>query len=223
MKQFLAAVKRVSSLFGNVDTEGASVKDWQLVLARAAVGLVIALVGGIVASLVSRDHIIAGVLGTVATLAVRFFICSKSESIGVSQVARLVTPAGVDANYAQMFFFALTFLRPLCIFLLMMRGQWLWLVVAMALSEAVVLELENKHFSLPVWGAAWGVALVFGALENSMSSMNANAFLLSLIVCAIAWMLPSVYQRLNIRLSREAALYVGEALVLVLGVLGMAM
>lgn len=223
MKQFLAAVKRVSSLFGNVDTEGTPVKDWQLVLARAAVGLVIALAGGIVSYLVSGDRVIAGVLGTAAALAVRFFICPKSEASGISQTARLVTPAGVDPNYSQMIFFVLTFLRPLCIFLLMMRGQWLWLVVAMALSEAIVLEMENTRFSLPVWGAAWGVALVFGALEHSVSSLNANSFLLSLIICAIAWMLPAVYQRLNIRLSREVALYVGEALFLMLGVLGMAM
>ena len=224
MKQFIAALKRVSSLFENVDTRGVQVTDWQLVLARAVVGLIVALAGGVIAFLVANDRIIAGILGTLAVVGVRFLICPKSESKGAWLLSRKIGTSGQEPNYSQMAFFVLTFLRPLCFFLLLMRGRWLWVAVAMTLAEAIVMEMETERSSVNLWSAACGASLVFGALMTVCGqAAGGNGFVITLIVCAIAWMLPMVLKQLNLRMEREATLFAGEVFFLLLGILGQAM
>jgi len=221
MNRFLAALKRVSSLFASVPTSEAP-DAWMLVLARALVAFATALAGILVVSLVKGDAVVSGILGTLAFLGARFFLVNRQEDSGIGDVSRQLS-AGRDASQAQIILFALTTLRPICIFLLLMRGNWLWIPAAVALSEAVALDVEHaKGFSL-AWIAACAVALACGALLASFGRRYESLFVVSLIASAIAWMLPSACQRLNVRLSREGLLYSAELLLLFLGLLGQAM
>ena len=223
MKRFLAAIKVVSCLFGQLDTRGIVVEDWQKVLARAFVGLAIAAVGGFVASLTQGDVLVAGILGALAVVVLRLFILRSSERAAITTCARTFTPAGVDPNYTQMIFFALTLLRPLFIFILLRHGNWLWLVTAMTLAEAIAIDAGKAKSDNLVWVSACGVALVSGGVACKACYDQQNMFLIAIIASVVAWMLPAMFARMKVRLDTDCNRFIGECLILLLGVLGQAM
>ena len=223
MKRFLAAIKVVSSLFGQLDTRGVIVEDWQKVLARALVGFVIAAIGGFVASLAQGDVLVAGILGALAVVVLRLFVLRSSERAAITTCAKTFTPDGVDQNYTQMIFFALTLLRPLFIFILLRHGNWLWLVIAMTLAEAIAIDSEKAKSDTYVWVSACGVALLCSGIACKACYDQQNMFLIAIIASVVAWMLPAMFSRMKVRLDKDCSRFVGECLILLLGVLGQAM
>ena len=220
MKTFLAALKAVS----NVDIalpEGKSAvpEAWQLVLARALVAFVWGAVGVLVLWLLPGKGLVGVALATVAVVAVRWYLCRKQERDGMSAVyASLSKGISKDDMFSGLALQnVILLIRPALIFLLLWHGSWLWLVVAGALSMAVSLSAVKQDEKNSGWIAAAVLSLVIGAFASKIALAFGNLFLLGIVACIVSWLLAKFLEGKE-GMSAESGLFIGEAIVLVIGI-----
>ena len=220
MKAFLAALKAVSNVNIAVPDGKSTVPEaWQLVLARALVALVWGLAGLLVLWLVPGKGVISIALATAAVEAVRWYLCRKEERNGMSEVYGLLSQRVSKDD--QFFTLALQnivlLIRPVLIFLLLWLGSWLWLVVAGALSMAVALTVAKQDKKNSGWIAAAVLSLLLGALASKMAAAFGNLFLLGVIACIVSWLLAKYLEGRD-DIHAESALFIGEVVVLLIGI-----
>ena len=220
MKAFLAALKAVSNVNIAVPDGKSTVPEaWQLVLARALVALVWGLAGLLVLWLVPGKGVISIVLATAAVEAVRWYLCRKEERNGMAEVYGLLSQRVSKDD--QFFTLALQnivlLIRPVLIFLLLWLGSWLWLVVAGALSMAVALTVAKQDKKNSGWIAAAVLSLLLGALASKMAAAFGNLFLLGVIACIVGWLLAKYLEGKD-GIHAESALFIGEVVVLLIGI-----
>lgn len=220
MKAFLAAIKAVSRV-NIVLPEGKAVlpNAWQLVLARALISFVWSLVGLLVLWLLPGKGLVGVALATVAVVLCRWLLCRLEERMAMLSIFGMFASSlsQEDVIARQALQNAIMLVRPILIFLLLWQGCWLWLVVAGALSMATALTVSKQEKGQGSWIAAVVIALVAGALFGRLSPANGNLFLLAVLASIISWLLAKVLEGRE-GMGAESALFIGEAVVLLIGI-----
>lgn len=229
MKSFLQAIYSVSRMKGNVhDGMGRELPTpWQMVLARTLMGLLWGLCGFLVLWLVPGDRYVGVILGTLAVQSLRLWSCRPEERKGILEALSLLMPKAPekteDISYRQACFDGLLLVRPLCIYVILLGGNWLWLPAAAALSMALSLDEGNRKYAGLHWFCAVSVSLLCGAIGSRAFPGQGGMFIMSILAAAICWMMSPVLDVLKLRTSRECTLFIGETVAFILGMLGQAM
>ncbi|MDD4539353.1 MAG: hypothetical protein PHT80_10095 [Lentisphaeria bacterium] len=213
----------------------------QIVLARSAMALVIAAGAGLISWFVG-DRLVSAFCGAAAAWALRIYLPGDRESNGSLLALGRVRDArgrevAVHENYADALRSVVIFFQPLCYFLLIYRGFWLWLLPALCLSTVIALEiqwgenLKREGAALPShWLAAAGIVVLVCGFGSRLLPGQPGMFVLGLFGLVLAWLLPqaiaSYWPKGAFRSEREALsayYYLGEVSMLLLGMLGVAL
>lgn len=213
----------------------------QIVLARSAMALAIAVGAGLVSWFVG-DRLVSAFCGAAAAWALRIYLPGDRESNGAMLALGRVRDSqgrelSVHENYADVLRSVVIFIQPMCYFLLIYRGFWRWLLPAMCLATVIALEiqwgenLKRGGSSLPAhWVAAAAIVLLVCGFGGRLLPGRQGVFVLSLFALVLAWLLPQAisgfWPKDVFRSEREAFsayYYLGEVSMLLLGLLGVAL
>jgi len=213
----------------------------QIVLARSAMALVIALGAGLISWFVG-DRLVSACCGAAVAWVLRIYLPGDRENNGsLLALGRVRDARGRDVtvheNYADALRSVVIFVQPLCYFLLIYRGFWLWLVPALCLATVIALEiqwgenLKRAEGGLPMhWLAAAAVVVVVCGFGSRLLPGQPGMFVLGLFGLILAWLLPQVmvsyWPKSAFRSECEALsayYYLGEVSMLLLGLLGIAL
>ena len=232
MNQFLTALQAVSSLNLHWEAE----KDqrpspWLRVLLRGILGLVWGLVGGLVLWLVPGDRAVGTLLATLAVVGTRCALCHPDEKFAFEQLSGELAPKDADgrpnAYFRQAVFNLLLFVRPLCIYFILLHYNFLWLCAAAALGMSIGIDEEvepSKRNPLGTnWIAAFALTLGSGALGSKLFPNQSGMFIISVIAIILCWLLPYMLDRLCAKRTQPSMLLLGETAALLLGLLGQAL
>ncbi len=226
MKSFIEALKAVSRLRPSAREEEKSEtpSPWELVLAKSLLALCWTLAGGLVLWLVPGDRMVAALLGTLAALALRFFLCPHFEMLGLEEASGIcshfIQKEVTEKAYAQAIFQLLLCVRPACILLLLLHGNWLWPLAAAALGMAVAVSFKTGGYGH--WTCACAIALASGAILSKAYAQFSGMFLVSALACVFCWLLSISLDRLDFRHPGESRLFIGETAALLLGLVAQA-
>ncbi len=232
MKQLIAALRAVSSLQLKFDEdEEHSPSPWLRTLLRGLLGLIWGLVGGLVLWLVPGDRAVGTLLATLAVVGVRAALCHPSEKFAFEQLSAEFAPknpnGSTNAAFQQAIFNLLLFVRPLCIYFILLNHNFLWLPAAAALGMSISIDEEkepNERNPLGSnWISAFAVTLAFGALGSKIFPDQSGMFIISVIAIILCWLMPYMLDRLCARRTPSSMLLVGETAALILGLLGQAL
>ena len=226
MRSFFKALSTVSRINLPIANNGKSMpSDWQLVLARALVAVIYAAAAGLVLWLMPQNRLVAALLATAATVALRNYLCLPSERSGLVEVASLLTPQTTHPSeqtaYQHAIFNLVLVARPVCIFILLLNCNFLWLVAAAALGYAVAIA-SVKDDAPGEWVAAVAVALAVGALSSKVCGSLSGMFFISIIGCIICWLLSFAIAKVSFSDRFNCTLYIAETSALLLGMVGQA-
>ncbi|MBR0457759.1 MAG: hypothetical protein IJJ26_00845 [Victivallales bacterium] len=232
MNQFLTALQAVSRL--KLDWNSGSEdrpSTWLRVLLRGLLGLVWGLVGGLVLWLVPGDRAVGTLLATLAVIGVRVGLSHPNEKYAFEQLSGDLAPKDADGSpnpyFRQAVFNLLLFVRPLCIYFILLHYNFLWLCAAAALGMAIAIDEEvepDKRQPLGGnWVAAFAVTLGCGALGSKIFPNQAGMFIISVIAIILCWLLPYMLDRVCAKRTTSSMLLLGETAALILGLLGQAL
>ncbi len=232
MNQFLTALQAVSRLKldwkdGTPDHPSA----WLRVLLRGVMGLVWGLVGGLVLWLVPGDRAVGTLLATLAVVGVRVALSHPDEKYAFEELSGELAPKDADskpnASFRQAVFNLLLFVRPLCIYFILLHYNFLWLCAAAALGMAIAIDEETEPDKRQPLGGNWIVAfamtLACGALGSKIFPDQAGMFIISVIAIILCWLLPYMLDRVCAKRNSLSMLLLGETAALILGLLGQAL
>lgn len=219
----LSAVSRINLPIA--DNGKSSPSDWQLVLARALVAVIYAAAAALILWLMPENRLVAALLATAATIALRNYLSLPSERSGLIEVSLHLTPETThqveQAAYQHAIFNLVLVARPICIFLLLLNCNFLWLIAAAALSYAVAIA-SVKDNAPGEWVSAVAVTLAVGAISSKVCSTLSGMFFISIIGCIICWLLSFAIARVNFNDRFNSTLYIAEFSALLLGMVGQA-
>lgn len=226
MGSFFKALGAVSRINLPIADKGKSTpSDWQLVLARALVAVIYAAAAGLVLWLMPQNRLVAALLATTATVALRNYLCLPSERSGLVEVSLLLTPQTAHSSeqnaYQHAIFNLVLVARPVCIFILLLNCNFLWLISAAALGYAVAIA-SVKDDAPGEWVAAIAVALVVGAISSKACGSLSGMFFISIIGCIICWLLSFAIAKVTFTDRFNCTLYIAETSALLLGMVGQA-
>ena len=228
MNQLLVAFLGGTRFRENVLGENESVPGWQMVLGRSAWGLITVLAAWLVRWLAPHEPFTGALFALIAVCVIRVFVFDPKELRVLialsSKLASSTTGKEGAGLFQQAIFNLLLLVRPACIFCLLLSGNALWLVAAAALGMTVACGFEDRGGkNLPkIWLAGGIVALTVGILLARCVEHPAM-LLASALAMALCWIFPPLIGKLQIPQTKETMLYLGETLVLAVGVLGQAL
>ena len=226
MGSFFKALRKVSKInLPIAEKDKSAPSDWILVLARALVALVCSLAAGLVLWLMPQSRLVAALLATAAVVALRNYFFLPSERSGLVEISAHLTPQTAQleekASYQHAIFNLVLVARPICIFVLLLYCNFLWLVAAAALGYAVAIA-SNKSDAPGEWVSAVAVTLAVGALSSKICSAFSGMFFISIIACVICWLLSFAIARIDFKDRFNCTLYIAETSALLLGMVGQA-
>ncbi len=226
MKSFLKALASVSKLNLEIaEKDKSAPADWQLVLARSLVALVCAVAAALVLWLMPQNRMVAALLATAAVVALRNYFCLPSERSGLVEVSALLTPKTTQpsehAAYQHAIFNIVLVARPVCIFLILLNCNFLWLIPAAALSYATAISSVEED-SVGAWISACAVTLIVGAITSKACGTLSGMFFISIIACVICWLLSFSIARVDFKDRFNCTLCIAEFAALLLGMVGLA-
>ncbi len=179
----------------------------------------------------TRDPFVGAVFGVGAAWLLRFWICGPLESGGAARALRKMAVSKPLGNEACVM---ATALAPLAYFLLCFRGNWFWLVPAIVLSSSVSVTCNKSTFLRCAHGAHWILSCIVSVVGCGFVTRlgwgGQALFMLSLFSAAVAWLMPIAVEKYwpESRLGTGpqacgAIMAVAEAVILLIGVLGMAL
>ncbi len=226
MGSFFKALRMVSKInLPIAEKDKSAPADWMLVLARSIVALVYSFAAGLVLWLMPQSRLVAALLATVAVVALRNYFLPIAERSGLVEVASLLTPqtkqSGEQAAYQHAIFNVVLIARPVCIFVLLLYCNFLWLVAAAALGYAVAIA-SVKDDAPGEWVSACAVTLAVGALSSKVCAAFSGMFFISIIACILCWLLTFAIAKVSFNDRFNCTLYVAEFSALLLGMVGQA-
>lgn len=228
----------------------AAKQEW-IVLARSSLAIVAALIATLLLWMI-KDPLVGALLATAGFCAFRAALAVAYEREGAVALLHKLYPGRLASDteqyYRQAIFQLLLILRPLAVFCLCWRGHCLWLVVGATLATAVMTELtmgtdapaqrdddnasrSGLKFSVPRhWLVAWLIVLLITGFGSRLFAGQGNVFIQGILASLVAWLMPPMLVRFvpvdsfaRLEHARAAYLYLGELIVLLIGLLGLAL
>ena len=225
MGSFFKALSAVSRINLPIANDKSAPSDWQLVLARALVAAIYAVAAALILWLMPQNRLVAALIATAVTVALRNYLLLPSERGGLVEVSTMLTPVTAhqseQAAYQHAIFNLVLVARPVCIFLLLHNRNFLWLIPAAALGYAVAIA-SVKDDAPGEWVAAVAVTLVVGAISSKACCSLSGMFFISIIACIICWLLSFALAKLQFKDRFNSTLYIAELAALLLGMVGLA-